>query len=296
MDYRLEQKAPNLWIGRFQAMASPCEVWLETDQLTATTLVHWAQGEAKRLETKYNRFDPQSYLSQINAQAGVVQSVDAETSALLDLANQAWCLSDGLFDISVMPLMALWRFDGHSPPPSTQAIEQAQKHCGWSSISWQAPELLLPAGFALDLGGLVKEYAVDRVALGLAERLPLGGILVNFGGDLSAPHARIDQRPWQVKLEAVNQGDNGPKIELFQGAITTSGHTKRFVVDKQGRKWGHVVHPKTGYPVMKGPATVSVIGSTATQAGILSTLAMLQGKRAEKFLRKQAVEFYCQWD
>lgn len=269
--------------AEFAAMASPCELWCEAeDWPTVQAAFSWAHAEVQRIERKFSRFNPQSELSQINAQAGRDQILDAETSALIELAHQAWLLSQGDFDVTVLPLMRLWKFDTQSPPPSARQIKQALALCGWHRVEWRAPNLRLPPGFCLDLGGLVKEYAVDKIALGLKQRLPGRGLLVNFGGDLHAPTA--PQRPWQVAIEAVKPDQTMSLLSLTQGAMTTSGNSKRFILNSKGERLGHIIHPKTGKPVKNGPASVTVIAQTATQAGLLSTLAMLLPKQHSKIL------------
>ncbi|MFY0665535.1 MAG: FAD:protein FMN transferase [Natronospirillum sp.] len=77
-------------------------------------------------------------------------------------------------------------------------------------------------------------------------------------------------------------------LSLHAGALATSGDTRRFFMH-QGKRYGHILNPLTGYPVMGSPRSVTVAAPTCTEAGILSTLAMLQGVQAGDFLREQEV-------
>lgn len=146
----------------------------------------------------------------------------------------------------------------------------------------------------IDLGGIGKEYAVDLVANNLASYESLGGILVNFGGDINAIKARSSLAPWRISVESLPNQKNEKIVSIVKGAIATSGSTHRFVVDKYGKRLGHILNPTTGWPVRKGPSSVTVFGETAIQAGLLATLAMLKGKQAETFLQSQSVQYYCQ--
>ena len=82
-------------------------------------------------------------------------------------------------------------------------------------------------------------------------------------------------------------------IELKRGALTTSGDAQRFLL-KDGIRFGHVLHPKTGWPARDAPASVTVAGNSCTESGVLSTLALLHGAKAESFLKSHEVDFWCQ--
>lgn len=290
-----QQKDTHLWLGQFEAMKSPCEIWLETNETQARPLIQWATNEAWRIEKKYSRFRADSVLSQINRNAASWQTLDNETLSLLKFADECWRLTEGMIDISIGAYLKHWRFDGEAPPPPRKQLKQVARNVGWEKVQLQQNKLFLPEGMQLDLGGIGKEYAVDTVALALTSKLPEGGIMVNFGGDLIAIRPKLDKSPWTVGIESIQTGKSIVKtIALFQGAIATSGSTKRYAVDKKGRSLGHILNPKTGWPVANGPASVTVVADTATQCGMLSTYAMLQGGHAETFLQQQDVEYFLQ--
>jgi thiamine biosynthesis lipoprotein len=147
----------------------------------------------------------------------------------------------------------------------------------------------VPPGMEIDLGGLGKEYAVDRVATLLADRTT-APVLVNFGGDLRAVGRRASGQSWQVGVELPGQVDSaGLKLELGIGALATSGDARRFLL-RDGIRYPHIQNPRTAWPVMKAPRSVTVLGDTCTEAGLLATLAMLRGAEAEQFLAEQGVQ------
>ena len=274
---------------RFRAMASPCEVRVETnDAATAAELGRIAEAEAARIEAKYSRYRADSALSRINAAAGGPVEVDAETAALLDYAAQCHALSGGLFDITSGVLRRVWRFDGSDRLPTPGEVQSLLPHIGWDKVRWRRPLLALPEGMEIDFGGLGKEYAVDSALLKIqaASGLP---VLVNFGGDLRVSGPRADGARWRVAIESVDErGAADGLIELSHGALTTSGDARRYLL-KDGVRYSHILDPRTGWPVKDPPRSVTVAAATCMEAGVLSTLAMLHGAGAAAFLAREAV-------
>lgn len=279
------------WQGNFTAMASPCEVLLASDDETlARGLIDAIADEAWRIEFKFSRYRDDNIIHAINTADGATVAVDEETARLLDFADTCWRISDGKFDITSGVLRRAWKFDGSDHVPDKSAIRALKPLIGWDKVKWQAPQLTLKAGMEIDLGGIGKEYAVDRCAL-LALEKTRAGCLVNFGGDIRATGPGPGARPWRVGIEAVREGEATPVLEISNGAIATSGDARRFVV-RNGVRYGHILDPETGWSVAGAPRSVTVLEQTCTQAGLLSTMAMFQGVRAERFLKAQGVRFH----
>jgi thiamine biosynthesis lipoprotein len=276
----------------FTAMASPCEVQVDTeDRDLALHLGRLAEQEALRIEHKFSRYRADSALSRINAAAGNAVVVDAETALLLDYAADCFALSDGRFDITSGVLRRLWKFDGSDRLPTPAAVDALLASIGWDQVTWQSPRILLPHGMEIDFGGLGKEYAVDRAVQAIQRESPVP-ILVNFGGDLSVSAPRRDGKRWRVLIESVepDQTDGGRAwLELSEGAITTSGDARRFLL-ADGVRYSHILDPRTGWPVRDAPRSVTVAAPSCMEAGILSTLAMLHGPDAEAFLEREHVQ------
>jgi thiamine biosynthesis lipoprotein len=275
-------------------MASPCEVLIETSsQKQAKQLGKIARDEALRIEHKFSRYRDDNIVHTINNGNGTAVEVDSETSRLLEFADQCFVLSDGLFDITSGVLGQVWRFDGSENIPLQSDIQSLLPLVGWEKVGWQAPHIVVPEPMQIDFGGIGKEYAVDRTVSLLREATDLP-FLVNFGGDLHASRAPIEQSAWLVGIEAMRESGAAVKtIELKRGALTTSGDAQRYLL-KDGIRFGHVLHPKTGWPVLDAPACVTVAGNSCTESGVLSTLALLHGAKAESFLKSHDVVFWCQ--
>ena len=289
---RADSSAKPVLRHAFVAMGSPCEVQIDDpDPALALRAGAIVENEARRIEAKYSRYQPDSVTSAINARAGEWFRPDPETSALLDLAAHCHALSDGAFDITSGVLRKAWVFDGSNRMPAAADVRSLMQLVGWTRIEWAEGLFRLDPGLDIDFGGLAKEYAVDR-AIGLASAACDVPILVNFGGDLRVNRARHDGSPWRILIEST--GSDTPDcanawLELYAGAITTSGDAKRFI-DHAGVRYSHILDPRTGWPVRDAPRSVTVAATTCTEAGILSTLAMLQGANAEQFLRGENVK------
>jgi thiamine biosynthesis lipoprotein len=282
-------------VGHFDAMASPCEILIESDDRDdAVRLVEIAAGEAWRIEDKFSRYLPGNIVGQINTSLGNAVTVDDETASLLDFAQTLHTLSNGRFDITSGVLREVWTFDGSDRLPDPQAVKNVLERVGWDGVSWQCPELTLRAGMEIDLGGIGKEYAVDRV-VGKLREAGTCSALVNFGGDLAVTRAPRRRRAWRVGIEPVsvaNRRRNETVLEIATGALATSGDSRRFLL-KDGVRYSHILDPRSGWPVESAPRSVTVAADTCTEAGLLSTLAMLEGYNAEAFLDGEGVTYWC---
>ncbi|MGI9224123.1 MAG: FAD:protein FMN transferase [Woeseiaceae bacterium] len=281
-------------MGSFSAMASPCEILIETsDDDEARHLAELAAAEAWRVEDKFSRYVEGNVVASINSAAGGAIEVDAETASLIDFGNTLFELSNGRFDITSGVLREVWTFDGSDRLPSKEAVARMLQRVGWHRVDWQSPTLRMDPGMEIDFGGIGKEYAVDRVALQLREASE-NGMLVNFGGDLAVTRPPTKRPGWQVGIESVSAESAAAEkvITLRAGALATSGDARRFLL-RDGVRYSHILDPRTGWPVRQAPRSITVAADTCTQAGMLSTLAMLEGDRAEVFLRGESVRYWC---
>ncbi len=285
----------------FHAMASPCEVIIQaTDEQLARKLGDIIAHEVWRIEDKYSRYDQKSVCSEINHNAGQTVSIDEETYLLLNFAEQCYQLSDGLFDITSGVLRKVWRFDGSNNLPEKNKIDSHLPYIGWQKIHFDQQQIMLAEGMEIDFGGIGKEYAVDRGII-LAKQLTDKPVLVNLGGDLAVTGTRLNDTPWQVAIE--HPDIDSPKgiidsnkatdmvISLTSGALATSGDARRYLLNN-GKRYGHVLNAKTGWPIENSPRSITVAAPACIQAGILATMALLQGHEAESFLSEQEIKFW----
>jgi FAD:protein FMN transferase len=290
------QQGSHCVVGQFRAMASPCEILLEQqDMALCQQLTLLAAAEAERIEQKYSRYRPDSVLSQLNANAGQWQTLDNETLQLLQFADSCYQLSDGLFDISSGILRKVWQFDGSARIASQAQIDALLPYVGWHRVALNQQQLFLPSGMELDLGGIAKEYAVDKVLQLLLSKFSadsVGSVVVNFGGDMCCSGPRQDGNLWRIGIENPSLADNAiSAVGLSSGALATSGDSRRFLL-KDGVRYSHILNPKTGWPVKQAPRSVTVAAPNCLLAGMLATTALLQGADAEPFLQAQRLKYW----
>jgi thiamine biosynthesis lipoprotein len=272
-------------------MASPCEVHVASaDRDTAQRVLDLVAAETGRIETKFSRYRDDNVVHAINSADGRPVVVDDETARLIDYGAELFDLSDGMFDITSGVLRRVWKFDGSDRIPSPQAVAALLPIVGWKRVRWRSPEITLLPGMQIDFGGIGKEYAVDRAAS--LVRPITTRCLLNFGGDLLALGPSADERPWRVGIEALDDSTHAVKqIDLAAGALATSGDARRFLLRK-GKRYSHILNPKTGWPVPNAPRSVTVAAPTCTHAGMLATFALLRGADAEAFLDAQGVQYW----
>lgn len=272
----------------FRAMGSPCELLL--DGLPAQRGMEisvLAQAETERLEALYSRYRTSSLLSEINrvaAHGGHIE-VDTETASLLDYAATCHRESNGLFDITSGVLRRAWKFskDAALRPPTAQQLEPLLELTGWHKLRWERPRLKFEVpGMEIDFGGIVKEYAADRVAALCREAGAAHG-LVNLGGDIRVIGARRNGEPWRIGIQhPETPGVLLHTLELHRGGLTTSGDYERcMVVD--GVRYGHILNPRTGWPV-RYLSSVTVAAEFCLVAGSASTIAMLKEDSGPEWL------------
>lgn len=274
-------------------MGSPCELQLYAENdFIAQKISQQIIADVYRLERKYSRYRTDSFLSEINkvAASGGSISVDEETAGLLNYAQTCYELSDGLFDITSGILRQAWRFD--SPAlPADKTIQSLLAKIGWQKLRWENSTLtFLHAEMEIDFGGIVKEYAADRAAT-LCLNAGISNGIVNLGGDIKIIGAHPDGKPWRVGIQHPRDKTKVWKtLKLKTGALASSGDYERCIVI-DGERYGHILNPKTGYPV-RYLAAVSVVADLCVVAGSAATIAMLKEKDGEKWLKSLDLQHF----
>lgn len=283
----------NVYSTAFRALGGPGEIQLAApDEATAQAWLKAALDEIDRIELKYSRYRDGSLISQINAAAGLsFIDCDAETMGLLDVAQALFEQSGGRFDLTSGVWRRAWNFsDPRAALPSAAQLASLAPLVGWGLVERCGQQVRLPrTGMELDLGGIGKEYAVDRCAVVLMALGARHG-LVNLAGDLRAIGAKPDGRAWQVGIQHPERPDTVmAEIPLSEGALATSGDYQRGLW-RDGRRYSHLLNAATGWPVSYW-RSVSVRAPSAVLAGGLSTSAMLMEEDGLRLLRDSGTDF-----
>ncbi len=264
---------------RWPALGTQCELqYVCADTMAARSFEAAVTTWVTTFEAKYSRFRPDSLVSRINAAAGLGWvEIDAEMELFLDLCNSLYGMTQGLLDVTALPLMRLWDYKAAVPRiPSTAEIATAQRLVGWKKVERRRGQVRLPeAGMAIDFGGWGKEYAVDAVA-GIARDYEITCALVDFGHDIHAIGKAPGKPGWHIGLEDPTRPGVAcwGSLAIANRSVASSGdYLRGFTVN--GIRYGHIVDPRTGYPVAHGGRQVTVIAPHCLQAGVLSTTAFI---------------------
>lgn len=255
---------------------------LDMGTFVSMTLIHPSRDEAEeamgrafeeidRLTALMNRFDDATAVAQLNRQ-GLLKGVPPEVAEVVARALDYHRLSHGTFDISVKPVVDLFRenFDERkTATPAEIKIRKALDLVGSNKIELKQGMIRFKKpGMGITLDGIAKGYIVDRASKILADH-QIANHLINAGGDIRAMGVRRDKKPWTVAVQDPKKKGHYPDIiNITDGAIATSGNYEAYFDHE--KIFHHIVDPGTGQS--PGLSTsVSVLARTAMDADALST-------------------------
>jgi len=261
----------------------------------ASQAIEKAFQEIVRLDDLMSNYKSDSALSHLNRSAHFhAERVPSDLYAVIDQAVQFSRLSEGKFDISIAPLVNLWKaaLRGEGTPSLAQQ-EDVRGCVGYEKIELTPPDRISfrSSCLQLDLGAIGKGYAVDRAAEVL-HSLGIRDALINAGGStILAMGSPPDQTAWLVHLrDPSNKID--PQVMLKDGSVSTSEQTPPGLLGNDSA--GHIIDPNTGMP-LKTVFAVSAVSRTATVSDALSTTLLLLGPTKGKALVKSMVDVSAIW-
>ncbi len=266
----------------------------------------------RELNDIFNNYSDSSEISLVNREAAASPvAVSQDFYVVLKTALDFARLTGGAFDPTVGPLVKLWGFGKSPRVPSQEEIEAAQKLVGWQCVVLQesaqtedAPGQ--PKGFTdqnpaagpyvrftkkgvrLDLGAIAKGYAADCLVDILRERgvkrasLSLGGNVYVYG---KKPGGAL----WSVAIRDPSKpGQNAFMLKTRDATVVTSGAYERFF-EQDGRRYGHILDPATGFPAQSGLESVTIVSHNSMVADALSTSLFVLGMEKIPEIKKSAL-------
>lgn len=240
------------------------------------------------LEEKMSDYRSDSELMQVCKQAvGRWVRVSPELFYVLWRAQRLAQQTDGAFDITVGPLVALWREARRSLRlPDPQTLQEARARSGWRKLELSRARRavrLQVEGMRLDLGGIAKGYACD-IALKTLRRYGLTRALVQMGGDLVVGDPPPERLGWQIEIPALSQKEKPVTLTLARCALSTSGSTEQYV-EIDGTRYAHIVDPRTGLGLTH-LVLVSVRAPNGITSDPLATALCVLGERGIPLLKR----------
>lgn len=241
-----------------------------------------------QLEDILSDYRPTSELMRLcKKPTGASTPISPELFLVLEKAQEVAARSKGAFDVTVSPLVRLWRQARKTGLlPSPVAIAEAKRRVGWKYLKLdrvhQTAQLLKPS-MLLDLGGIAKGYACDE-AIALLKQKGVSRALVEAGGDIVVSEPPPDQRGWRIEVEHPDPKSNFRLLTVSNCGVSTSGDTAQFV-EFQGKRYSHIVDPKTGYGLTTHIA-VTVVAPKGILSDALSTTLSVAGAKRGKQIAK----------
>lgn len=278
-------KGEAAWLSEVHyTMGTLLEITIQGENaLEARKILRKAFQELRRLEEVFTDYDPDSPLSRLNRRAGLgPEVVEPELYDVIELSLKLSMATEGAFDITVGPLLDLWRLAGENgrwPEPShISKILLSSGSRGIKLLKGSRVELL-DKGMRLDLGGIGKGYAIDRVV----EIFKSEGVrraFVNFGGSsIYALGTASEGKPWVAWVTGPDRKSITGLLELNDMALSASASFGRDLSIGEVRL-GHIIDPKTGAPMRQDLAAVAIAKSAAEAEAFSKALLILKSRGA----------------
>lgn len=221
----------------------------------------------KKLEAKFNEYDSNSMIWQINNSDNEKHPMDADLFAMLVIADSLYQLSGAAFDITIKPVFDLWHFEADSlSVPDSLLIKETLNYVGFDKLTYDQDYLYMPKGMQITLGAIAKGYILDR-AHEYMNSLALNKGFINCRSSITYFGSKLPQLVYIQHPRKLD--DYIASFKLKNLSIATSGDYQQFF-EQDGQRYHHILSPFTGYPV-KNVYSVTVIHPSAAWADGLST-------------------------
>ncbi len=258
------------FVYKFKAMSTVCELIIyEAQKAKADSTAESVVKEVKRLEKKYNYYDENSYLSLINKREEF--KLDNESKSLLQRASQYYKSTDKIFDITTATIKDLYSSES-STTILNEKKAQLLPFVGCENFNIKKDKIIFNNEFTkIDLGGFVKEYAVDRSA-NIIKKAKVKSALINYGGDIYAIGKKPNGERFKIGIkDPANPTENLEYIEIENQALTTSASYERnFKVEQL--EISHIISKEE---LSLSPKSVTVISTNCVESGVYSTALMI---------------------
>lgn len=261
----------------------------------AQTAVDAAQAEIIKLDELLSTGNVHSEVSLINKNGGGTLSEDV--SELAEYALMLYNLTDGAYDMTILPVMKLWGFTtGEYAVPDDDELSHVLALCDSSMVTYTPYRLALSPGQGIDFGGLAKGYASDRL-VEIFDSYDVKSAYFSLGGNVYCYHKKKDGSDWNIAIENPLKkpvyystyvygaadttevsvyNDYLGAVRVYDKAVVTSGGYERYF-EQDGKLYHHIINPATGYPAHSGLISVTVVSSDGTLADGLSTACYVSG-------------------
>lgn len=258
----------------------------------AQAVVNRAAEEIERLDALLSTGDEGSEIAELNQNGSGVLSED--TAYLVERSLELYGETEGIFDITIYPIMEAWGFTTQNyRVPSEEELQTLLSLTDASNIQYDAEtqEITLKDGMEIDLGGIAKGYTSSRI-MDIFKEYGIESGMVNLGGNVQVLGTKTDGSSWRIAIQSPDSEEDYLGIlEVQNKAVITSGGYERYF-EQEGKTYHHIIDPADGYPAESGLISVTIVSSDGTLADGLSTSLFIMGKdKAIAFWREHSDEF-----
>ncbi len=258
----------------------------------AEEALNQAESEIERLDALLSTGDENSEIYALNQNGSGEISEDTET--LLEESEKLYTATDGLFDITIYPVMEAWGFTTQNYRiPSGEELEALLENVDASKIQYNKKDktVTLPENVKIDFGGIAKGYTSSRI-MDIYKQCGVTSGMVSLGGNVQLLGTKPDGSSWRVAVQ--NPDDTEGYLGILEtedkAVITSGGYERYFEAD--GKTYHHIIDPETGYPAENGLKSVTIVCDDGTLADGLSTSLFIMGKEeASNFWKEHSDEF-----
>lgn len=246
-----------------------------------------AQSKVAELEKLWSVTDENSDIYAINHSRGKPVNVSEETGRILSFVLGLAKQTGGALDPTIYPALTAWGFTtGENRIPDKSELEEILRGVGYWNLHVSGNEVTLPGGMELDLGAVGKGYAADEVS-NVLKQAGVTSALLDLGGNIHLIGTKPDGTDWKIGLRDPFGESYIGVLSISDRAVVTSGNYERYFIGEDGKQYGHILDPATGYPVENGLASVTVVAEEGKLCDALSTSLFVMGQeKAADYWRK----------
>ena len=236
-----------------------------------------AEQEIRTLESEWSVTDEHSEIYAVNHSGGNPVTLSEDTADVVRFALEMAQETGGALEPTIYPVLTAWGFTtDHNRIPGSSEIKELLGLVDYEKVQLNGQEIRLPEGMEMDLGAVGKGYAGD-LAASLVEEAGVTSALLNIGGNVQTVGSKPDGSKWRLAIRSpYGEGEVGV-LEVSDCAVVTSGNYERYFTGEDGKRYGHIIDPKTGYPVDNGLASVTIITDEGKMGDALSTSMFVKG-------------------
>lgn len=282
--HRFQAREPHMGVDVTLTLYAPSEA-------VANDAVKTAFQRIATLNKVFSDYDPESEAMRLCTDTPVGQIVPiSEDLSIVLAAARSWSeKTDGAFDVTVGPLVDLWRRSRRSKKlPTQDAVKTAQQRVGYQHVrllTHPPRAALMRENMRLDFGAIAKGYAAEEAVKALA-KVGIRRCLVSIAGDIAAGEAPPDSPGWKIGIARPNaEAEPSRYLKLVNACVSTSGDAYQFV-EIGGVRYAHIVDPRTGLGLTHR-CSVTVISKSGTTSDALDTAATILGaERGSKLIEE----------